>query len=562
MTHITKGIKHFKQKEYKLALECFENELETNPTSFDALNNIGTVHLQLGALEKARPFLKKAINENPSVPQAHANLGMAYKLAGNLNDAEKHLKKAIDLNPNYSKAKANLGTIYQEKGELSKAKPLYESSLNYPDSIAFLYGLKRELCDWHGLDEASRLLEISGSESPFTSIVRSEDPQKNLCVAKKWSNKLETQFPKQFNTKLNPTKNVLNIGYISNGFCDFPTGHNLIGVFENSSKRVKNFAFSYGPNDNSTWRKRFEKSACKIVDIASISPEEAAKVINNEKIDILVDLKGYTRKTRLEIFAFKPAPVQVAYLGFPATTGANFIDYMIADQIVIPKLHQKYYSEKIIYLPNCYRATDDKQKISTKKFTKKEFNLPDNKFIYGSFNKSYKITPEIWDTWMKILNDTNSVLWQLEGHPDTNRNLLKEAKKRSASKDRIIFTKNLPKPEHLSRLKLADLILDTTPVNGHTSTIDALYVDVPVLSTLGKHFASRVSASCLNTIGLDELVVKDLKTYAKKAIDITKKSKIEKYKKIIKKNKTKLFNSKDFSKELEKAYFKIWQNHE
>ncbi|OGC92363.1 hypothetical protein A2899_03480 [Candidatus Amesbacteria bacterium RIFCSPLOWO2_01_FULL_49_25] len=555
------GLKYYSLGNYPEAIRRFSHALSLDPDFAPAHNNLGTMYLNLGRYLPARDEFLNAIKLNPNIAEAHVNLAAIYKITKRYPDSEKHFLAALKINPQYAKALSSLGTLYHDQGKLTQAKDYYQKALKInprdQQTQSFLYGLKREICDWDNLDTPS-------ADTPFTNIVRCEDPKINFQVAKSWSDKIEKRqsFQKPaFVFKKAALTHPLRIGYVSNGFCDFPTGHNLVGVLENHSPRVQAFAFSYGPDDHSLYRKRIIKACRKFIDITQASHVQASQMIYDQNIDILVDLKGYTADNRIEIFTLRPAPIQVSYLGFPGTTGAGFMDYLIADKTVIPASARKYYSEKVIYLPDCYRATDNKAPISTQKFT------PPRKdgIVFGSFNLPYKITPQVFTSWMNILKRVpNSILWQLHASASANKNLRAWAKKLGINPSRIIFTKNLPKPQHLARMKMANLMLDTHPVGGHTTTVDALWAGVPVITILGRHFASRVSASALSAIGLPKLITHSLKEYEDLAVRLAThpdELEIRNSKLKINKKSYPLFDTPGFTKHLEKVYFQIWREY-
>ena len=278
-------------------------------------------------------------------------------------------------------------------------------------------------------------------------------------------------------------------------------------------------------------------------------------------MDIAINLTGHTLNARNNIFLKQVAPKQVNYLGYPGTMGSKCFDYIIADKIVLPEDNKKYFSEKVVYLPNCYQANQTKIKIPDKEFSKKDFGLPKDKVIFACFNSSYKIIPPIFESWMNILKKCeSSILWLLQDRRVGRENLWKEAQKRGIAKERIIFAQRLPTKEHLKRLKFIDLFLDTFPYNAHTTASEAIRAGVPILTLRGKSFPSRVASSILTNVGLESLISKNLKDYEKKAISLVKNdNEISNLKKHLKQksNLNKLFNNKVFTKDIEKIYKEI-----
>jgi predicted O-linked N-acetylglucosamine transferase (SPINDLY family) len=341
----------------------------------------------------------------------------------------------------------------------------------------------------------------------------------------------------------------------------------MAGMFDCHDKsRLDVTAISFGPDDNSEMRQRLKASFEQFIDAGKYSDEKIALHIRETEIDILIDLKGFTQDSRTGIFARRPAPIQVNYLGYPGTMGANYIDYIIADQTVISDEYKKFYSEKIAVLPNSYQANDCKRGISDKAITRFDVGLPSKGFVFCCFNNNYKITPRVFNSWMRILKQIEgSVLWLLEVNASAASNLKKEAVARGVSSERLVFAKRMPLPEHLARHKLADLFLDTLPYNAHTTASDALWVGLPVLTCLGETFAGRVAASLLNAIRLPELITTTLDAYEQMAIGLaTHPEKLVAIKRKVTENRltTPLFDTKLFTKHIEAAYTTMYERHQ
>jgi len=332
-------------------------------------------------------------------------------------------------------------------------------------------------------------------------------------------------------------------------------------IFKNHNKsKFDIYAFSFGP-EKDEMTEEVKNYFTKFIDIRKKSDEEVAKLCREIGVDIAIDLCGYTAWNRAEIFSYHAAPIQINYLGYPGTMGAEFIDYIIADKIIIPDQDKINYSEKVIYLPNCYQPNIKNKNVSKKDFKRIDFGLPNKSFIFCNFNSNHKITPEIFDLWMNILKKIpNSVLWLLKSNTLASKNLWKEAKKRNIEKNRIIFAEHLPKDEHLERIKLADLFLDTFPYNAHTTASDAIRMGIPIITLMGKSFASRVSASILNQVNLKELVTTNKDDFQNLAIKLAKdKKKMKKVKDDLKisLSKSTLFDSVKFTKDIENLFLKL-----
>ena len=297
-----------------------------------------------------------------------------------------------------------------------------------------------------------------------------------------------------------------------------------------------------------------------------MSDTSAAAAIFENEIDILVNLNGYFGEERTAVFANRCGAIQVNYLGFPGTLGASYMDYIIADQHVIPEKHKQFYTEKVVYLPNCYQANDSKKKISTYNFTRLEVGLPEKYFVFCCFNNNYKILPDVFDCWMRILKKVDgSVLWLFEDNQISATNLRKEAVARGVSGDRLVFAKRMPLSDHLARHRLADLFLDTLPYNAHTTASDALWAGLPVLTCLGETFAGRVAASLLNAIRLPELITTTLDAYERLAIDLaTHPENLSAIKHKLAENRrtTPVFDTKLFTKHIETAYSMMYERYQ
>ena len=325
-------------------------------------------------------------------------------------------------------------------------------------------------------------------------------------------------------------------------------------------------AISLGPDDSSDIRRRLTNSVEHFIDATAFSDEQIASVVRSSEVDILVDLMGFTGAARTGVLCRRPAPVQVNYLGYAGTMGAPYIDYILADRVIIPEEKRTCYSEKVVYLPNSYMANDSRREISERPQRRSEHGLPETGFVFCSFNNSYKITPEIFDVWMRLLREIDgSVLWLSETNETAARNLGRQAQSLGIDPARLIFAPRLPLNEdHLARLKLADLFLDTLPYNAHTTAVDALWAGVPLLTRPGETFAGRVAASLLNAVGLPELITTSPEDYERTAIDLANEpAKLKAIREKLTRNRLSmpLFNTELFTRHIEAAYTAIHQRH-
>ena len=575
------------------ALKSFEKAIELKPDFAEAYNNQGNALLKLKRIDSALKSYEKSISLMPNYYQAYHNCGRAFyernkkneilknyekskKFNSDLDSAIKNYKKAIELKPDFAEAYFDLGSIFSEVNKNDAAVEYYQKAIDlkkeFGAKLGILIHTQLKLCDWSTInkdlkDIEDKILSFEKLSSPFFLLSIKDSLKLQKINAEKWfknefrstNNNLEKISKKQNNKKI-------KIGYYSADFREHAMGHLLANLFElHDRSKFELYGFYFGPDVNDDVFKRIVKTFDKFVNVNSKTETEIAQISKDFQIDIAVDLMGYTRDSRFKIFIEKCAPIQVNYLGYPGTLGANCIDYIIADKVLIPEESQEYYSEKIVYLPNSYQANDSKKKVSKKIFTREEIGLPKNNFVFCSFNQRYKILPKTFDSWMQILKRVdNSVIWLLESNEKSSENLKKEAANRGIDPKRIIFSKALPLEEHLARHKAADLFIDTFPYNAHTTCSDSLRVGLPVLTLQGETFASRVSSSLLNAVGLKELITYSSKEYEDLAVEFaTDASKLKniKNKLEINKNKLPLFNTKLFTSHIEQAYFEMYKRY-
>jgi predicted O-linked N-acetylglucosamine transferase (SPINDLY family) len=361
-------------------------------------------------------------------------------------------------------------------------------------------------------------------------------------------------------------KDKIRIGYLCGEFRDHATTHLMIGVWEQHNKdHFELYAFDNGHDDKSSYRGRVENAFSRIFSISSLSDREVAQLIYGCGIHILIDMNVYFGNSRHGILSFRPAPVQINFLGFPGTSGAPYVDYIIADENVIPKGSARFYTESIIYLPDTYQANDDRRTYPIIKLHRSDFGLPDNVFVFCCFNNNYKITPAVFKVWMSILTTCeNSVLWLLEDNNSAKSNLLLSAQRLGVSPGRLVFSGRVPCYEHLNRHQLADLFLDTWPYNAHTTASDALWCCLPLITLCGTTFPGRVAASLLRAIGMPELVTTDVAQYEALAIELASHPTrvTELRNKLIQNRCTQpLFNTTLYTQHLECSYRKVYNRY-
>jgi len=558
-------------KLYDEALTSYDKAIQIKSDHFDAYNNRGIVLNEIKYYEEALVSYDKAIQINPNYTYAYNNKGNTLKDLKRYEEALVSYDKAIKINPNFVDAYNNKGNALKDLQRYDEALASYEKVAKLKLDFDYILGkvlhTKMTLCNWNDFETLSKkiskaLKKNSKVIEPFFLLGLIDNPAfsrltSEIYVKDKISKPSETQKLVKYYNHKKP-----RIGYFSADFCDHAVLHLMMDVFRNHNKSYFDFyGFSFGPDKNDKWRNEVKNYFIKFEDVSKISDREVADLSQKLEIDIAIDLTAFTSNSRSGIFSYRAAPIQVNYLGYPGTMGTEYMDYIIADEVIIPKENFDYYSEKVLYLPNCYQANICQKDISKKELKRSDFGLPDNAFVYCSFNNNYKITPHIFDIWMNILKKVpNSVLWIFKSNETASKNIKKETELRGVDPNRIIFASYLPNEEHLKRISLADLFLDTFPYNAHVTASDAIRMGIPIITLTGNSFASRVGASILSCIGIKELITSNKKEYQELGIELAiKPDKLAKLKNRIRDSvsKSPLFDSHSFTKNLENIYLNL-----
>jgi protein O-GlcNAc transferase len=580
--HYNMGEAYLEQDDILAAISFFKRVLELDPSNADMYGRMGFAFQSAGNLEEAISCYKKAVAIRPNFVEAWNSMGLALDNLGSLEQAVVCYTKATEIAPSRAEPYENMGNLFQHMGQLEKAISAYNMALelepNSRDVYDRLYRVKQKACEWQELKDIEDKLEKSKEmhscpdktflESPFVSITAFDQPARNFAVARRRSTKISRDASKlgvHFNLKERKhPKSIITVGYLSGDFHNHPVGQLTSCLFRlHDQREFQVYCYSYGMDDGSNYRKQIQKGCDKFVDVSRKSYSETAQKIYDDEVDILVDLAGHTVEDRMLICALRPAPIQVSYLGFLGTSGADFIDYIVTDRIVTPEAHSAYYTESFAYLPHCYQINNNTQKISKKDWQKADVGLPDGKFVFSSFNHPYKIEQVTFDLWTSILRRIEkSVLWLYGDNSLAERNLKQEAESRGVNSDRLIFAERLPLEDHLARLQFADVMLDTRIYNGGATTSNALWAGVPVITLLGNHFVSRMSASSLTAIGLSELITHTLEEYENLAVRLAQNpDQLEAIRTTLNRNRSfkPLFDTPRFVRDLEKAYKKMWE---
>lgn len=572
-------------KQYQTAIKYCETLPAKLIKNKQYCNLCGLLYREIGNFETAAQYFTKAIQLDPNYFEVFDNMAFIYLQTGQHKQAIEILNKCIKLCPEYVNAYIALSQNYLALNKLSSAlesiKKAYQLSPQHKDVLAFFVQIARYACDWSQVGKLAPLLDeciaqcitanILVPERPWLNVTRMQDEKENYLVAK---NSMDHYvFPRiacyQSNYQFNKTiSKKIKIGYFSNDFYDHPTMHLIGDMFKYHDRDLFEIhLFSYGPiKPEDPYYQQAKNTADYFYDMSDEGFQKMADFIYKKNIDILVDLKGYTKGAKLEVMALKPAPILIQYLGYPGTMGSHKYDYTITDKIITPLKQAEYYSEKFLYLPHSYQITDNQQIIADETYTRQDFGLPEDMIVLSTFNNSFKIEQASFSIWLDILKKhDNTILWVYEPNDFLKTQLLNFAEKYNGKQDRIYFAPKLKKAKHLARIKLVDLMLDTFTCNGHTTTTDALWSGVPVITLLGTHFASRVSASILNAINLPELITESEKNYFDKISYYCEHlDALNALKQKIAANRltTPLFDNKAFVRHLDKAYLEIFKRHQ
>lgn len=570
-----RGVALWNLKRPTEALASFERTLAIEPQFVEAWGNRGLALDDLARHEEAIASFDMAISLAPRNAVAWNSRANVLRDMKNYEGAVESYTKALEIRPDYAEALINRGYIYWTLWQYEAGKADAERGLaiepDYPYGRGEVLHARMYSADWHDFAERKADLErrVRAGEravQPFVFQAIAETPEDAQACSRTWARHKYPQLPSAPHVPAErKAHGKIRIGYLSGEFRQQATAILMAGLYERHDRdKFEIIALDNGRNDDSPMRARLEKAFDKWVDIGALSDEEAVAKIRAEEIDILVNLNGYFGEARTEVFARRAAPVQVNYLGFPATMGAPYIDYIIADRIVIPAEDHRFYDEKVVTLPGCYQANDDKGRPLANPPSRAQAGLPEKGFVFCNFNTAYKLTPQTFDSWMRILTQVEgSVLWLLESPAPFADNLRAEAEKRGVAANRLVFAPDLPTDQHLARFGLADLFLDGLPYNAHTTGSDALWAGVPLLTRRGNTFPGRVAASLLHSAGLPELVTESAADYQALAVKLATDDKLlGALRGQLKKNRAgcELFDTDLFRRRIESAYTQMWQH--
>jgi predicted O-linked N-acetylglucosamine transferase (SPINDLY family) len=604
----------FKLNRVDEALASYERAFELAPTDSDVAFNRGNALLELQRFQDALDSYDVAIGSRPQFAKAHYYRGNALRRLQRPLEALSSYRHALDVDSRYADALSGAGNALRDLNRSSEALAAYEQALlidpecvgalsnrsrillymNRPEDAAaglerlfevapdtgpeYNYALGMLLhsrllcCDWRDYDatvaaigaavEAGKRvslpsLMIAASDSPATHLRAAR-----LFVEHNWANVTPLWTGERYGHAR------IRVAYVSADFREHPVSVLMAGLFETHDRlRFETYAISLRPDDGSALGKRVRAAFDHFIQTGDETDADIAALLRRLEIDIAVDLTGYTDGCRPGIFAARPAPIQIGYLGYAGSSGAPYIDYLIADRCIVPETEQANYTEKLIYLPHCYQPNDAQRARPEDAPTRAGCGLPEHGFVFCSFNTHYKIVPAVFDVWMRLLSAVEgSVLWLASGRDSVESNLRREAARRGIAPERLIFAPRLQDfSEHLARYRCADLFLDTLPFNAHTTASDALWMGLPVLTCRGRAFAGRVASSLLGAIGLPELVTDSLAEYEAHARRLAEEPRLlaELRERLSAcRDGAPLFDTERFRKNLEAAYMTIWQRAE
>jgi len=597
-----RGLAHHRQGNLDQALRIYRNVISRVPRHFNALHLSGLIAAQSKDFAEAAALIQRAVDEKPESADARYNLGVVHEGLRRIPAAIACYDKAIALRPNFREALTNRGNALRHVGDFAGALQSYDAAIGlhpnfaeahinralalaemkrfdvaveklneptvphrqHPLLAATRLTAKLRICDWNEID-GDILAAVENVErgvlaaQPFTALALVDSARVHGAAARTWiaqkhpGNSLLGPIPRR------EPRGRIKLGYFSRDFREHAVARLIAELIEIHDRgRFEVIAFSFGPQTPDIMRHRLEQAFDSFMDIGGHSDTEVAVLAREMCLDIAVDLAGHTHDARPDIFALRAAPIQVNFLGYPGTLGADYIDYIVADASVVPEAARIHYSEKVAYLPHSYQANDSRRQVSDRPFNRAQLGLPTEGFVFCCFNNSFKILPDVFNAWVAILNAVdNSVMWLLEDNPYATANLRKEAARRGVDPHRLVFAPRMPPAEHLARHRAADLFLDTLPYNAHTTASDALWMGLPVLTREGEGFAGRVGASLLRAVGLPELVTTTVDDYIATAIRLANDKHYLRaiaHKLNANRQTAPLFDTPSFARHLEDAY--------
>jgi protein O-GlcNAc transferase len=531
MAHFNRGEALFELRRYDQALIAYQKALAIQPAYADAWKGAGNVLCVFRRFDQALAAHDKALAISPHLAEAWLGRGNVLYELGQFDQARAACDKALAIKPDFADAWVARGNLLSEQAPLAEALAAYDRALALDPDMKYARGsrlfAKLRLCDWSNLDaECSQLISAvkAGAHAcpPFALLALSSSPNDQLECGRLFVADEGLGSKKPLPSGGSRSHDRLRIAYLSADFRQHVVATVAVELFElHDRERFEVLGVSFGQDDRSELRARIVKAFDRFHDVRGAGDREVAELLHKAEVDIAIDLMGYTEHSRPGILAHRPAPVQASYLGLPGTMGTDFIDYILADRLVLPFDQQPFFTEKIVHLPDTYQPTDSQREVSANVPRRSEIGLPEDQFVFCCFNNSYKFSPQIFDVWMQLLKSVeDNVLWLTVADDPTRQNLRREAERRGIEARRLVLTDRVGHADYLARQVLADLFLDTLPYNAHGTGSNALGGGLPVLTCRGATFAGRVGSSLLCAAGLPELVTNSLEEYQALALKL------------------------------------------
>lgn len=559
------------------AMQYSERGIRAAPQFAPLLYVHGAVLQAFGRKEEALRSFDAALEIQPEYVEVLLNSGVLLRGLFRHKEALERFNKILTIDPNNVAALGNCGILLTEFKQSEQAILMFERLIklkpDYDYGLGLLFYERMHVCDWTDFEALSKQI-VDGVRAgkrvckTLAFMSTSDAASDHLLAARIFASHYCPKNPRNLWQGERYRHDRIRLAYVSPDLREHPVGHLMAGIFEHHDKsRFETIAISLGVDDQSRLRGRMLNAFDKFIDARDMSSEKIAQMMREMEIDIAVDLGGYTSDTRTDVFSYRPVPVQVNYLGYPGTMGTDYIDYILADRHIIPPEHQQFYSEKVVYLPDSYLPTDSSVNISERTPTRNECGLPETGVVFCSFSHDYKISPPVFDVWMRLLAQVpGSVLWLMSRGETAQRNLRKEAELRGVDSSRLIFASRVPMVEdHLARYRQADIFLDTHPYNAHTTAADALMAGLPVVTYVGGSFPARVAGSLLHAIGVPELITYSLDEYEALVLRLAREPRLLadlRAKVAAHKNSHALFDTKGFCFNLEAAYIAMWRTRQ
>jgi protein O-GlcNAc transferase len=558
------------------ALAGYDRALSIRPGFVQAIHNRGNALFELQRFTEALVDYDRALAADPRFVMAWSNRANTLLQLRRYEDALLACDRGVELDPHDVASLSVRANVLFELRRFAEAAEAYDRLLDvdpaYPYAFGRAFYCRLLCCDWADYDRTMESIanKVGAGERvvpPFLFLNMADSPERRMQCARTFSRDRHPASADPLWRRERYPHSKIRLGYLSADFRHHPMAYLMVGLFERHDRsRFETMAFSFGPDPQDEFRRRLEGGFDQFIDVRTKGDRELARLVREHEIDIAVDLMGYTNNGRPGILAFRPAPIQVNYIGFAGTLGADYIDYIIADRFIVPDESRRFYTERIAYLPDTYWPTDSTRAIEETTPARSKAGLPETGFVFCCLNQSHKIAPGIFDIWMRLLRQVDgSVLWLVEDNADAARNLRQEAERRGVTASRLIFAPRVKLEEYLARLPLADLLLDTLPFNAHTTASDALWAGLPVVTCAGSSFAARVAGSLLHAIGLPELITDNLADYEALALRLAREPQmLARLRVKLDRNRPNwpLFKTDRFRRHIESAYQTMWERYQ